>query len=258
MGNYLLIVGDKFKEFADNNDSVMTKTNYLDQITNENVQSLSRYDILIGQGVAPEEIQQIKKSIVEGRKIQVLTNLGLSEVEENEHQRTVHKHNKENIMISPPSRVGQYSYLSSLHLRDGCSELSDHMTGQHIQGMSLIEAARQLMLSVSEEFLLDNQMRFNSYFVLNNIESEFNKFIFPLEVSMLFRLKNIENKKLGSISAESECEFMQNGEHVATVRITFSTYAQDFISGRESELASICCQQLFRNKDMMSEQSYAS
>ncbi|MGR5299147.1 hypothetical protein ACPV5U_27260 [Vibrio mediterranei] len=114
------------------------------------------------------------------------------------------------------------------------------------------------MLSVSEMFLLDPEMKLKSYFVLNNIESEFKKFVFPLEISMLFCLKNIERKKMGSISAESECEFTQNGEHVATVKMTFSSYAQEFISKKEKELASNCCKYLFQEKEIMLEQRYAS
>lgn len=204
MVNYVLVVGNKFEEFAKNNDFVMTKSEFIQQFLNGNVQALDSYSILIGQGISPDDINLIQEKI-EGTKYNVLTDLVLSSEKENDLQKTVHKHKKENIMISPPSRIGRFSYLSSLNLRDSCAELSDHMTGQHIQGINLIEGARQLMLSVSELFILEKNMKFNSYFVLNSIETEFKKFVFPIEVSMLLRLSNLEYKKRGSISAESEC-----------------------------------------------------
>ena len=257
MKGNIVIVGNRFKTFALQNESVMTKSDFFEQLESNNIEHLNGYGILIGQGVSPEDIRRIKTK-VDGTKIHGFTDLVLSKESENEHQKMVHKHKKDNIMITPPYRVGQFSYFSSLHLRDDCAELSDHMTGQHIQGINLIEGARQLMLSVSEMFLLAPELKLKSYFVLNNIESEFKKFVFPLEISMLFHLKNIETKKMGSISAESECEFTQNGEHVATIKMTFSTYAQEFISKKEELLASSCCQSLFKNKGTMLEKNYAS
>ncbi|MGR5299148.1 hypothetical protein ACPV5U_27255 [Vibrio mediterranei] len=128
MKNYIVIVGNKFKEFALQNEFVMTKSDFIEQLGSDKVEHLDSYNILIGQGISPEDLRIIKTK-VEGTKFHALTDLMLSEESENKHQKTVHKHNKDNIMITPPCRVGQFSYLSSLHLRDDCAELSDHMTG---------------------------------------------------------------------------------------------------------------------------------
>ena len=117
MKDYIVIVGNKFKKFALQNESVMTKSDFFEQRESDKIEHLNSYNILIGKGVSPEDLRIIKTK-VEGTKLHELTDLVLSEESENEHQKTVHKHKKDNIMITPPCRVGQFSYLSSLHLRD--------------------------------------------------------------------------------------------------------------------------------------------
>lgn len=50
-------------------------------------------------------------------------------------------------------------FESHLMLNDRCAEMSDHVTGQHLQGMILIEAARQMTLAVTEMYFIDSNDR---------------------------------------------------------------------------------------------------
>ncbi|MDP1217553.1 AfsA-related hotdog domain-containing protein, partial [Klebsiella pneumoniae] len=65
-----------------------------------------------------------------------------------------HKRKKANILITSPEKRDEDNYCARLILQDASELLCDHQTGQHIQGMVLIEAARQTIIATSEKFLL--------------------------------------------------------------------------------------------------------
>ncbi len=48
MKGYIVIVGNKFKEFDLQNESVMTKSGFFDQLENDKIEHLDSYNILIG------------------------------------------------------------------------------------------------------------------------------------------------------------------------------------------------------------------
>src|SRR5207248_782480 len=101
-------------------------------------------------------------------------------------QETTHKHFTRNIAISTPTRVTDDSFSAQLLLDEGNDILTDHLTGEHIQGVALVEAARQMWTAVTEMFLRqgDEQVRL----VLDQLSAKFTKYVFPLPTEMRMRL----------------------------------------------------------------------
>ncbi|MBD2810814.1 hypothetical protein ID853_07945 [Xenorhabdus sp. Vera] len=83
--------------------------------------------------------------------------------------RITHKHKRKNVLISKTIKTGDTSYQCHLLIDDDCAEMADHVTGQHIQGMVLLEACRQMINSVSERFLIKTGR--NKSFVLHTMNS---------------------------------------------------------------------------------------
>lgn len=61
-----------------------------------------------------------------------------------------HKHDPEHVMIGALQPIASGVYLCPLLLDAQCDRLSDHVTGQHLGGMPLVEAARQAAIAVVE------------------------------------------------------------------------------------------------------------
>ena len=230
------LVGDQFEKFA-NHPQVITLAELEVSLNCPRILAKTKLLLLAGQGICPEKIQAIHQKIQAKGYSKHIQICNLSHHYPREEQDYVHKHKNENIMISQPLIVGKNRYTSFLLLNDKCAEMSDHVTGQHIQGMVLTEAARQMMLSVTESFHIDPKYRGKMYFVLNKVHSDYKQFAFPLELTLHYETTALEYLSNGNVRASAEITFSQNDQAVATVVIDFSTYQQEKLSILENKLA---------------------
>jgi A-factor biosynthesis hotdog domain len=193
------------------------------------------YEIYQGQGINDERFDQIMNKIAEyGLVSRYKINRNKSIKKAN--LQLSHKHKKENTLISEPGCISDNRYLSTLMIDENCAEMSDHQTGQHLQGMVLIEAARQMTLAVTEKYFLDKSQRGNMYFVTNSLETTFHKFIFPLDVEMHYEI--IKSRGVGTNrNFQVVIKFIQNGEVGTEVRYGFSVLDPNYMITKESQLA---------------------
>lgn len=156
-------------------------------------------------------------------------------------KKIVHKRKGENVMISDPERLDSATFASNLRIDDRCAELSDHVTGVHISGSALIEAARQMTIACIEKYCIHPKYRYFSRFVWNDMQIRFLKFLFPINVniraSLLSQDKTRENKWEGVF----RIEYWQMDEVGCEVNINMSTYASQWLEKKEFELASHIC-----------------
>jgi len=86
---------------------------------------------------------------------------------------------------------------------------SDHRTGQHVQGLLLIEAARQMMLSVSESYLPGENTGARYYVVLNSVNTGYLQFALPLPTLLSNEILSRQPGKGGSPKATCQKPFFQ-------------------------------------------------
>ncbi|STU75669.1 A-factor biosynthesis repeat-containing protein [Klebsiella variicola] len=140
----LIVVGEKFTDFARRHQNVLTVNEFERFVWSGELAGVDK--IVIGQGVQLDDISRTVCIIRQHYpdKIRQIVNLQDLYYQNNrDHQRLVHKRKKENILITSPEKRDEDSYCARLILQDASELLCDHQTGQHIQGMVLIEAARQ-------------------------------------------------------------------------------------------------------------------
>ncbi len=148
--------------------------------------------------------------------------------------KTVHKLKLKNTMISLPKKIDEDNYKSALFIDDECAEMSDHMTGCHIQGMVLIEAARQMINAVSDQYYVKNGINF---FILNELNAKFHQYIFPLDVELNYSVINIKHGLNGNFTAEAQVVFLQNNNIGATVFFKFQAMDSKIMGDYEKVLA---------------------
>ena len=233
----LIVVGDRFVGFTCDKEHVLTVSQFSDAAWDGSIQQGQR--IIIGQGVEFDRFTGALEILKTRHGIEpnIVNFHILADQRDPAHQRSVHKHRPENMLISRPEYISPVLYQAWLSLQDSGEMLNDHMTGQHIQGIVLTEAGRQMLISTSEHFLLDEQTRGKAYFVLNTLSSEYQRFAFPVPTKIEFHILHKNEKPGKSLKVECEIRFIQNDEQVACVSSVYCAYVAEVIGAREKVLA---------------------
>ncbi|MCC3736014.1 hypothetical protein LLS47_24275 [Rouxiella badensis] len=239
----LIVVGEKFKDFAEKNNNVMTVNAFERLVWAGEIKKINK--VIIGQGVQLDDISRaictIRKHYPE--KINEIVNLNdLYFQNDTEHLKTVHKVKKENIVITSPEKIDEETYNSKLILQDSSELLCDHQTGQHLQGMVLIEASRQSVIATSEKYLLKEAgITFpKKYFTMTLMNISFSSFVFPLPVTVSLKVLSKKGKAGSKFKCQCCISFEQTGVKKAEILFSFTVYDLNYITQKECEQASLC------------------
>ena len=227
----ILIVGEKFAEFA--RLGHVQCVNDFEALLVNPAATFADVEFTLGQGVSPERVSRL---------------LGLAAARGVRHQllfeetakcgrRHVHKERLQNSVISLPQRTAEHRFEAELFLDDDCELLSDHVAGKHLQGMVLIEAARQMCLAVSEEFFAGRYPN-GAAFLWTAITVRFLGYAFPSRVFLRYHVLEHSQKQAKADAFKVEIEFVQAGNVVAASDIDFETRDKAAVERRESKLAS--------------------
>lgn len=228
------VVGEKFSGFA-NGKEVLT-IDQLRALTRLPYRILGAHNVLnLGQGVNEDDLLAILRSIKASPELDSCFNVtDLHRVDDRAAAQVSHKHVRHNCVIGVPQRTSSDTFHLPLNLDERCDLMGDHQTGQHIQGMVLVEAFRQSFLAVTETFFPFGQGA--AYFVINSIHMEFQSFLFPLPAHVDYRILEAD------VSArraryKTTMSAMQNGTQCASAAISFTVYSANTIAQKEAELA---------------------
>ncbi|WP_421414029.1 AfsA-related hotdog domain-containing protein [Serratia plymuthica] len=226
----IVVVGDRFSEFSEN-DNVFTFTQALKFFADAKIGG--NYQVFFGQGISKEDIEEFKTSL---RQCDTEKKLRFNQTYlSRETTRNTHKNKAENVLISEVSQIDVASYQCHLLIDDGCAEMADHVTGQHVQGMVLLEACRQMVNSVSERFLIKKDSE--KSFVLHMMNSEFKEYLFPVASVMEMTLKNIRRGLRGDFTAECNITVVQNSTLCLCVTVKFSAIDKGSLGLIEQQMA---------------------
>ena len=235
----MVIVGDRFQKFASDKNDVLTVSDLEQEIWKDS--PLRTKEIVIGQGVEHDRFLGMI-NLMARKKKGVVTVKNMHQIMDQcnpIHQASVHKHKRENILITKPVAQEDGTFFANISICDSGELLNDHSTGQHIQGIIITEAGRQMLISTSEYHLLSAADKGNSYFVLNSLNTDFKRFAFPLPITIVLRVLS-ENRKAGQyLKVDCEISFFQNDALIATVRSNYAAYSNNFIREKESALANL-------------------
>ncbi|MFP2929959.1 AfsA-related hotdog domain-containing protein [Pyxidicoccus sp. 3LG] len=209
------MVGDGFAGFASENPDVITISELERRLASGGLQE--ELTLTEGQGISRERRRHLRECVARAQP-----RLHLQSLPEPAGPKLVHKRAPENVMISIPERVGEDLYHACLVVDDRCAEMSDHTTGQHLQGMLLMEAGRQMSLAVTEHYFLQQKPGRSNFFVINRFELEYLKFAFPVRTEMECQLRWAGRRRLSS--NDVRIALFQGGECIADGCATFATY----------------------------------
>ncbi|MCO6058339.1 hypothetical protein NG726_16905 [Pseudomonas sp. MOB-449] len=245
------MVGDKFKEFAEGKN-VLTLTQ-LRSLTNlpDGLMNI-RAILKLGQGVREEEVRTILNQFeINGESKPSLEVSDLHRVKDRASNNISHKSFPYNTLIGSPQQLGEDEFMIPLNIDERCELMGDHQTGQHVQGMIVIEAFRQSFLAVTETFFpLENE---RTYFVINAMHANFMNFLFPLPAHVNYRI--IEARRSGKRARYKVImSAVQNEVSCATAEFSFTVYPTSSIAPKEAELAYQVTQSMLGAQPQISSQ----
>ncbi len=230
----LCVVGDRLKDFA-NNRNVVTISD-LETLVESEISNKCKYIIEIGQGLCVRRIKKLYQHILDSGWSDIFQ-INIPDRYRKSTRCLTHKHKEKNIMVSEPIKYKNDEYECLLMLDDCCAEMSDHVTGQHIQGMVLVEAARQMVIAVTEKYFISNERKRGLNFVTHSMDTTFHQFIFPLQVSIRYRVIEIKIGKNNNLSSTVIILFIQNEILAAEIIFKFSVLDSEYMAEKESIMA---------------------
>jgi hypothetical protein len=180
----VLVVGDKFAAFSDG-ACIVTKADLLSRLA-RGTTPVSQ--IVVGQGIGPASLREVQGAVARyafdfrgGRPVSLREH-----VSQRLAAHEVHKRRPENVLITRPLPTGELNtFASHLVVDDDADDIADHVTGLHVPGMCVIEAARQACLAmnihVPQASGFDDRQ---STYTLNSISAAYSKFLYPSEVQI--------------------------------------------------------------------------
>ena len=151
--------------------------------------------------------------------------------------RHVHKHHPENSLLSLPRRVSESRFEADLLVDDAGELMSDHLSGQHLPGMILIEAARQMILAVTEEFFSESLAGQRAYVWLG-LDVTYGGYAFPLRTTLSYDIQTSDAAKRSRVGFTVSMKFQQGAVTPCSATSHFEVYAERVIEKLEQRLAS--------------------
>lgn len=150
----IYIVGDKFISCS-RYENIFTVSQFLEILKKR---ELKKSQVIVGQGINKSTLDIIQDEI---NKTNARQEIVLKEKVSNKvDKEMVRKNKSDNVLITTPEliRMGSETiFTASLAVDENCAEMADHVTGQHIQGCLLTEAALQLGRVVMETHIFHKE-----------------------------------------------------------------------------------------------------
>lgn len=250
----VLIVGDRFAEFGALNGAI-TVSRFAAMLDGNALNTDIPERLIVGQGVSECWRAYLRERVkTRGLQVELAEEPGAGP---RTGRRFAHKHRRHNILITDPIQLGVQHYHCHLIVDDECELMADHTTGCHLQGMLLIEAARQSFLAVTERFVLDAEEKF--YFVINKLDVTYHRFTFPVSTEIDIRLRDLDHSRADRVSAHATMRFLQQGECVAEVQAAYTAIQEGHLLQREAQMAqAVLAQSIAQAKAVFPQETRAS
>ncbi|MEV0280507.1 AfsA-related hotdog domain-containing protein [Streptomyces sp. NPDC050610] len=215
----LFIVGDRFDAFADQTSAV-TVSEFIDRLRTGVYRGTADSGALVlaeGQGVTAYDWDRVQEE---------LTRCGSPErtvIERSPRGRPgnhteTHKHRESNVLLAGLTRHSEKAFRASLRLHNDQEMQLDHQAS-HVQGMVVLEAARQMYVAVCERYYTCRWPEHRYSHVFDRLETSFRNFLFPLEATIDCEVLQADLSDPELLVFDIEVKFGQAALHAATVRM---------------------------------------
>jgi hypothetical protein len=232
----LYIIGDRFGDLSQNFNAITISEIRKKLIDKEKLPNFAMHRrFVLGQGVAETEYRELYDCVARDGLHEIVLEPAIAPRKASKLQ--THKHYERNILIGEPELVDSVNYRARLLIDDRCDEMADHLTGAHVQGMVIIEAARQMMLAVCEEFIARRDKRGQLRYTTRSVRVDYYGFLLPIDAEINLACGKLRIGPGGDFALSADIAFVQNDIVRAQVATSVSAISRTFIEARERAFA---------------------
>ncbi len=229
----LLVVGDKFSAYVQGKDAItLSQLRGLLSLPILLLPGQGRTVLVPGQGLSDIAVKQLLQEAAGSPNIAQFDFSLWHNLPERASGQLTHKHKPANVLVSTPRQVSADVFESQLMIDEDCELMHDHLSGQHVQGMILIEAIRQALLAVAEAYLMPKN-DINYAFVFNGLSVNYTHYTFPVAATIRSVMTEISVDNPRRLSFAAEVSVEQCGQEVSTFTASFGAMEKLRITKRE-------------------------
>ncbi|WP_392561754.1 AfsA-related hotdog domain-containing protein [Orbus sturtevantii] len=232
----LIVVGDKFEEFAQAEQTItLSQLESIIKIPSKVFSKKNNF--VVGLGCRLDLYEQVINSVEAANTDHNFSLDALRKHHQNYFlaNKNTHQKSEHNVLIGQAEKLDDNLYSLPFMIDERCTLMADHQTGRHVQGVLITEAFRQSFIAIAEEFYSPNK-EINKYFVINEMNISFINFVFPLPATIYFELLNIDSNEFRT-KLKARISLKQNNVLCATMESQFIVYPSEYISKKEAKLA---------------------
>ncbi len=224
------VVGNKFCAIS-NGANIISYSELIEKTINN---ELLQYDIFFEQGISEDIVAEYKKLFCQPVDKKIASIYSYFDEDSRCDNKLTHKHFSYNTLISDPKKISDEKYSSILIIDERCAEMSDHVTGKHIQGMVLMEAARQMTIATLEKYFIKGSQNHAVKFVMNEFQSKFYNYAFPMGLVLCLKIISNSGMTNNNRAFTISIEIYQNEKKIAEIFRKVSVYDSKFIKYKEN------------------------
>lgn len=225
-----LVVGDGYERFARTVDAITVS-----EVSEESTAGIrsGTGTFVLGQGFDDDALARLRGAIASMPPADRLSLIGdVRPVE----SALCHKSDRRNVLLADLVVTGPQAVSAALSLHADNEFVLDHQTGLHVQGMVVVEFARQLVLAACER--LDLLARFDRpRFVINTMTTQFDGFLFPVPARGDLTITDFEHRRSRTARLTAGVDVMQAGVRAARVVFEAGVFEADRIHALEMQQA---------------------
>ncbi|WP_274911367.1 AfsA-related hotdog domain-containing protein [Streptomyces sp. WZ-12] len=227
----LLVVGDRFADFA-HAVGATTFSAFVHALDSGDFDS-PREELTVhtGQGIGAYELGYLREAATR-RGLATLIRLADQPAEPVGRQH-VHKARADNVLVAGLAQTGEADFEAELRLHDHNELLVDVQDRVHVQGMVAIEASRQMFLAVTEGHILSRWPQQRYYIVINDMNTKFENFLFPVRARLRLHIDSIDLSDPGKVPLRVTVTVEQAGRSAATTAVDMIAFAPGVVDAKE-------------------------
>ncbi len=202
--------------------------------------------IVLGQGLGNYELDYLHTALAlrdDARGVPVVTANGTPVA-----RSLVHKHREQNVLLSDLRTLPDGRQQAGLVVHGENELLLDHQTGQHVQGMVVAEAMRQMFIAVFEAEHGVRHPDRHYYVVWNSMSVTFESFLFPLPAEITCEIVEAEVSDPERMTFRVTMGITQAGTSAAQADICFAAFDDHRIKRSELRRATSAVQALVADR----------
>jgi hypothetical protein len=224
---HVVVVADRFASFTDG-ERVLTISELLALVSSDAaVASGGTWLVHVGQGMEESDWQLLESACgINGRPgVRIADREAL--LRSRVAPEAVHKVHQENVLLANLRNLSRDHCVADLRIHPDNELVLDHNTCEHVPGMVIIEAIRQIGIAQFETACRPGLPHFGYTAMWKGLSLSFQDFLFAIPATVVSEIVASDLRKVTNLGFRARVSVWQNGGEVVTAELEYAMIKQE-------------------------------